>query len=117
MTTDEHNDGNRTVVSHNHGDISHMRGDRTQFCYPSHVVVDTRGGYVFRSDASGELFDLPRAEAFAELRNREMRPERRSYRVFALTRASWGDTAHAHHIWPARGCADCAAQSAATATA
>lgn len=52
--------------------------------YPSHVVVDTTDGYVFRAGSDGELFTLETAAAFARERNAEMKPEYRTYAVFRL---------------------------------
>jgi hypothetical protein len=52
---------------------------------PTHVVVDTIDGYTFNKDASGELFDGPRAAAFAEARNNEQNPGYKSYEVFYLS--------------------------------
>jgi hypothetical protein len=51
---------------------------------PTHVVVDTIDGYVFKGDASGQLFDGQRAVAFALARNNEQNPGFKSYMVFRL---------------------------------
>jgi hypothetical protein len=51
---------------------------------PTHIVVDTIDGYVFKGDSLGDLFNQERATRFADERNAEMKPEYRSYRVFAL---------------------------------
>ena len=51
---------------------------------PTHVVVDTIDGYTFNKDETGQLFDGPRAAAFAEARNNEQNPGFKSYQVFYL---------------------------------
>lgn len=51
---------------------------------PSHVVVDTKDGYVFSSDSNGTLDSHERAMAFRDERNAEMKPEHQSYEVYAL---------------------------------
>ncbi len=52
---------------------------------PTHVVVDTRDGYVFRNGSTGELFGLSQAQAFARERNAELKFEyASSYQVFVL---------------------------------
>jgi hypothetical protein len=53
--------------------------------YASHVVVDTQDGYTFAKGADGNLFTAATAAAFAAQRNAEMKPQYRSYQVFALT--------------------------------
>lgn len=50
----------------------------------THVVVDTHDGYTFAKDQEGNLFDQASAIRFATLRNREMKPEHRKYRVYRL---------------------------------
>jgi hypothetical protein len=52
--------------------------------HPSHVVVDTRDGYVFRTDSDEYLFDAETAAAFAKRRNPQLNPELGSYWVFKL---------------------------------
>ena len=54
--------------------------------YPTHVVVDTCDGYVFRSGHDGVLFTVDSAQAFADHRNAEMKPEYASYAVFKLVK-------------------------------
>ena len=54
--------------------------------YPTRVVVDTQDGYTFAKGSDGELFDQATAEAFASARDAEMKPEYRTYQVFALVR-------------------------------
>ena len=53
--------------------------------HATHVVVDTRDGYTFWNDSTGQLFDQARATSFAGQRNAERKPEHRTYQVFALT--------------------------------
>jgi hypothetical protein len=55
---------------------------------PTHVVVDTIDGYVFKGDSLGDLFNQERATAFAAVRNAELKPEFQSYKVFALVAPS-----------------------------
>jgi hypothetical protein len=52
--------------------------------HATHVVVDTKDGYTFWKGGDGELFRYEGAREFAEHRNAEMKPEHRSYLVFAL---------------------------------
>ncbi len=52
--------------------------------FPSHVVVDTIDGYVFKAGSDGELFTLETATAFARERNSERKPQHRTYAVFRL---------------------------------
>jgi hypothetical protein len=59
----------------------------------SHVVVDTQDGYTFAKGADGNLFTAATAAAFAAQRNAEMKPQFRSYRVFALVPADPGTPA------------------------
>lgn len=51
------------------------------------VVVDTKDGYTFWRGSDGVLFTAGTAEQFATHRNAEMKPEHRSYRVYALVPA------------------------------
>lgn len=50
----------------------------------SHVVVDTADGYMFWRGADGKHFDKRAAAEFARARNAAMKPEHRTYQVFAL---------------------------------
>lgn len=54
---------------------------------PTHVVVDTSGGYTWAFDADGKPFVEATAGRFAVARNSEMKPPFQTYRVFALTPA------------------------------
>lgn len=54
--------------------------------HASHVTVDTLDGYTFWRDANGEMFTGATAQAFAEQRNAERKPEYRSYQVFSLVK-------------------------------
>jgi hypothetical protein len=65
-------------------DQSDPRESAYMYKCPTHVVVDTLDGYVFKGDSSGELFDGPRAVVFAEARNMEQNPGFKSYEVFRL---------------------------------
>ncbi len=56
--------------------------------FASHVVVDTIDGYTFRAGSDGVLFTEATATAFAAERNAEMKPQYRSYQVFALVPAA-----------------------------
>lgn len=51
---------------------------------PTHIVVDTRDGYLYRAPSDGVLFTAATARAFAESRNAEMKPEHRTYAVRRL---------------------------------
>jgi hypothetical protein len=53
----------------------------------SHAVIDTHDGYTWVKGADGELFTFDSAARFAATRNAEMKPEHRTYEVFALVRA------------------------------
>jgi hypothetical protein len=55
---------------------------------PTHVVVDTLDGYVFRAGGNGILFDKQSATEFASLRNSERKPQYQSYKVFRLVEES-----------------------------
>ena len=55
---------------------------------PTHIVVDGRDGYTFRSDETGELFGENRAREFAAKRNAGLQPEHQSYRLYALIAVS-----------------------------
>lgn len=71
---------------------------------PTHVVVDTIDGYVFKGDADG-LFDGSRAVAFAMARNMEQNPGFRSYQVFRLVaEASFAPRAEDSERWSCQGC-------------
>jgi hypothetical protein len=53
--------------------------------HATHVVVDTHDGCTWFKDADGALFTLDTATRFAEQRNAEMKPQHRTYQVFALS--------------------------------
>jgi hypothetical protein len=55
--------------------------------HASHVVVDERDGYTFWAGADGQLFTEQTAATFAAGRNAEMKPEHRTYTVYALVAA------------------------------
>jgi hypothetical protein len=65
----------------------------------THVVVDGHDGYTFWQGAGGQLFDQAAAEAFAEQRNAEMKPEHRAYQVLALVPPAMAEyaTRHGYH--------------------
>lgn len=48
---------------------------------PTHIVVDTKDGFVFSRDRYGNLFDEENATRFAEIRNHELPDEHRTYVV------------------------------------
>ena len=64
--------------------------------YATHVVVDTQDGYTFAKGSDGELFGEATATAFAAARNAEMKPEYRTYRVFALVPPALAEYAARH---------------------
>jgi hypothetical protein len=51
---------------------------------PTHVVIDTRDGYVYRAGSDGILFTGRTARAFRDHRNAGLKPEHRTYEVFSL---------------------------------
>jgi len=51
---------------------------------PPYVVVDTIDGYVFTNDGTGKFTTKDRAFLFAGRRNKEMKPEYQTYKVFRL---------------------------------
>jgi hypothetical protein len=67
---------------------SDMQPDPREISYiwqqPTHVVVDTIDGYTYKGDATGVLFDGPRAVQFANTRNNEQNPGFKSFIVFRL---------------------------------
>lgn len=72
---------------------------------PTHVVVDTIDGYVYKGDTTGLLFDGPRAAQFANIRNNEQNPGMRSFIVFRLEReASFEPVFETTPTWVCRGC-------------
>ena len=51
---------------------------------PTHLVMDTRDGFIYSRDSSGRPFNKERAIQFARDRNSEMKPGYRNYAVFEL---------------------------------
>jgi hypothetical protein len=53
---------------------------------PTYVVVDTIDGYVFADDGTAKFDDSgkERAFKFADTRNKEMKPEYQTYKVYRL---------------------------------
>jgi hypothetical protein len=53
---------------------------------PAYVVVDTIDGMVFTNDGTAKFDDFgkERAFKFADTRNKEMKPEYQTYRVYRL---------------------------------
>jgi hypothetical protein len=54
---------------------------------PAYVVVDTIDGMVFTNDGEEKFNDPYRAFKFADKRNKEMKPEYQTYKVFRLVQA------------------------------
>lgn len=52
---------------------------------PTHIVIDTKDGFVFSRDGEGHGFTEGTATHFANLRNSELTPERRTYVVATVT--------------------------------
>jgi hypothetical protein len=73
---------------------------------PTHVVVDTIDGYVYKGDTTGLLFDGPRAAQFAHTRNNEQNPGFRSFIVFRLEREASFEPVFDNPTptWNCRGC-------------
>jgi hypothetical protein len=52
---------------------------------PTHIVIDTKDGFVFARDHGGHGFTEATATQFANLRNSELPSERRTYVVATVT--------------------------------
>jgi hypothetical protein len=58
---------------------------------PTHVVMDTSDGFIWWRDSLAQGFTLASATAWAHDSNAVMKPEHRTYRVYALTEVTSRD--------------------------
>jgi hypothetical protein len=73
---------------------------------PTHVVMDTSDGYIWWRTSMDVPMTLVLATAFAHDRNAEMKPEHRTYRVYALTEVPAAEPQpRKFEDWPARALA------------
>lgn len=59
--------------------------------HPTHIVVDTRDGYLFGAGSDGIPFNLATATKFTKTRNSNQKPEYRTYEVFELNLVNTSD--------------------------